>query len=321
MESLEDQRVIDWLLEESQPSVRYHTLIDLLERGRNDPEVREAYYDIAKNGWALRILNLQKPGGYWQSKRSLYRPKYTATNWMALILSDLGLTKGNKRVREAAGLFFKQWLAVTRKPNQFNMFNDEVCVVGNTALMLTRFGYEDDPRVRKLFDTLVEDQKQDGGWHCFGSSKGTLDCWEALAAFAALPKSKQTRKIKNSIERGAEFYLERRLFDDGEKRYLPWFRFHYPNHYYYDVLVGLDVITRLGYGGDRRLRAALEILRRKRREDGTWILDRVHPDFGAGAQWSLREKVSPFTLEEAGKPSKWITLTALRVLKRVENSI
>jgi hypothetical protein len=151
--------------------------------------------------------------------------------------------------------------------------------------------------------------------------KGTLDCWEALAAFAALPKSKLTRKIKNSIERGAEFYLERRLFDDGEKKYLPWFRFHYPNHYHYDVLVGLDVITRLGYGGDRRLRAALEILKQKRREDGTWIIDKVHPDFGAGAQWSLREKVSPFALEEAGKPSKWITLTALRVLKRVEERL
>ncbi|MGA3108296.1 MAG: hypothetical protein ABSD99_02405 [Candidatus Bathyarchaeia archaeon] len=311
---MKDKRVIDWLLEENQPPVRYRTLIDLLGRGRNDPEVTETYSNISKKGWAFGILNLQKPEGHWQSKRSLYRPKYTATNWMALILSDLGLTKENKRVGEAADLFFKQWLAIPRTPN---MFNDEVCVVGNTARMLTCFGYEDDPRVRKLFDTLVEDQKEDGGWHCFGSSRGTLDCWEALAAFADLPKSKQTRRIKNSIERGAEFYLQRRLFDDGEKKYLPWFRFHYPNHYYYDVLVGLDVITRLGYGGDRRLRAALEILKQKRRDDGAWILEKVHPDFGRGAQWSLREKVSPFALEEAGKPSKWITLTALRVLKRV----
>ncbi len=318
-ESLKGQRVIDWLLEEDQPSVRYHTLTDLLGRGRNESSVGEAYSDISKKGWAFGILNLQKPGGRWKSKPkgSLYGPKYTATNWMALILSDLGLTKENKRVRKAVDLFFKEWLAI---PSMTNIFNDEVCVVGNTARMLTRFGYGDDPRVRRLFDRLVEDQKQDGGWHCFESSKGTLDCWEALAAFAALPKSKLTRKIKNSIERGAEFYLERRLFDDGEKKYLPWFRFHYPNHYYYDVLLGLDVITRLGYGGDRRFRAALEILKQKRREDGTWIIDKGHPDLGVGAQYSLRKKVSPFALEEAGKPSKWITLTALRVLKRVESS-
>jgi hypothetical protein len=313
---LKDQRVIDWLLEDNQPSVRYHTLTDLLERGKNDPDVREAYSEISKKGWGLHILNLQKPEGHWQSKSSLYRPKYTATNWMGLILSDLGLTEKNKQVRKAVDLFFKQWLAI---PSMTNIFNDEVCVVGNTARMLTSFGYGDDPRVRKLFDRLVEDQKEDGGWHCFESSKGTLDCWEALAAFAALPKSKQTRKVKNSIERGAEFYLERRLFDDGEK-YLPWFRFHYPNHYYYDILVGLDVVTRLGYGSDRRLRPALKILNEKRRSDGTWLLEKVHPDLAAGAQYSLRKKVTPFALEEADKPSKWITLTALRVLKRVRDS-
>jgi hypothetical protein len=306
--------VIDWLLEENQPSVRYYALIDLLGRGRNDAEVIEAYSKISKKGWASDILNSQKPEGHWQSKRSLYRPKYKATNWMALILSDLGLTKENSGVRKAADLFFKQWLAL---PSAENVFNDEVCIVGNTARMLTRFGYEDDFRVRKLFDRLVEDQKEDGGWHCFESSKGTLDCWEALAAFAALPKSKQTRKIKSSIERGAEFYLHRRLFDDGEKKYAPWFRLHYPNHYYYDVLVGLDVITRLGYGGDRRLGAALEILKQKRRDDGTWVIDKVHPDIGVGAQYTVRKKVSPCALEEAGKPSKWITLAALRVLKRV----
>ena len=314
---MKGQGVIDWLLEEDQPSVRYHALTDLLGRGRNESSVREAYSDISKKGWAFGILNLQKPGGRWKSKPkgSLYGPKYTATNWMALILSDLGLTKENKRVRKAADLFFKEWLAI---PSMTNIFNDEVCVVGNTARMLTRFGYGDEPRVRRLFDRLVEDQKEDGGWHCFESFRGTLDCWEALAAFAALPKSKQTRKIKNSIERGAEFYLERKLF--GDKKYLPWFRFHYPNHYYYDVLVGLDVITRLGYGDDKRLRPALKILNKKRREDGTWILDKVHPDLGIGAQYNLRKKVSPFALEEAGKPSKWITLTALHVLKRVEES-
>jgi hypothetical protein len=304
------------LLEENQPSARYYTLTDLLERGRNDPEVKEAHSEISTKGWASRILKLQKADGHWRSrpKGSLYGPKYTATNWMSLILSDLGLTKENKQVVKAADLFFKEWLAI---PSMTNIFNDEVCVVGNTARMLTRFGYSDDLRVRKLFDRLVEDQKEDGGWHCFVSSKGTLDCWEALAAFAALPKSKHTRKIRNSIERGVEFYLERRLFHDDDKKYVPWFRFHYPNHYYYDILLGLDVITRLGYGADRRLRAALQILKKKRRNDGTWLLDKVHPDLTAGAQYSLRKEVSRFALEWPGKPSKWITLTALRVLKRV----
>ena len=316
-QSTNDQRVIEWLLEEDQPAVRYFTLTDLLGRRKNSSEAREAYSNIPKKGWAHDILALQKMEGYWQSKRSLYTPKYTATNWMSLILSDLGLTKENTRVRKAANLFFKEWLANPPLPN---VFNEEVCIVGNTARMLTCFGYADDPRVSRLFDRLVEDQKEDGGWHCFESSTGTLDCWEALAAFSVLPRSKQTRRIKNAIERGVEFYLKRKLFDDGDKRYTPWFRLHYPNHYYYDVLVGLDVITKLGYGYDRRLQPALDILNKKRQTDGTWLLERVHPDIGAGAQYPLRKRANRFALELPGKPSKWITLTSLRVLKRVEDA-
>ena len=315
--------VLRWLLGEDQPSVRYYALTDLLGVDRNDPEAAEVHSRIPKTGWASRILRLQKPGGHWGSKPTnpgrLMHPEYASTYRMALILSDLGLMKDNAQVRKTADLFFTNWLAL---PSAINVFNDEVCMVGNTARMLTRFGYVDDFRVRKLFDRLVEDQKEDGGWHCFDPSKGTLDCWEALAAFAALPKSKQSRKIRNSIERGAEFYLQRRLFDDGEKKYLPWFRFHYPIHCYYDILVGLDVITALGYGEDKRLRPALKILSKKRRNDGTWVLDRAHPDLGAGTQFSIRKwgKVIPFALEEAGKPSKWITLEAMRILKRVDES-
>jgi hypothetical protein len=41
-----NQHVIDWLLEEEQPSVRYYTLVDILGREENDPEVREAHSRI-----------------------------------------------------------------------------------------------------------------------------------------------------------------------------------------------------------------------------------------------------------------------------------
>src|SRR5437879_5507916 len=59
----------------------------------------------------------------------------------------------------------------------------------------------------------------------------------------------------------------------------------------------------------------------ERQSDGTWFLDRIHPDEGPGsARGAVRKKVRPLALERAGEPSKWITLTALRVLKRVEDA-
>jgi hypothetical protein len=314
-----NEKVLDWLLEKDQPAVRYFTLLDLLDYSKNDPEVMEAYSHIVRKGWAYDILKLQKPGGYWESRKTLYRPKYTATNWRAIVLSDLGLTSENEKIRRTSNVFFEDWLTEEREAS---VFRKEICIAGNTARMLVRFGYEDDPRVKKLFGHIIEDQKEDGGWHCRESDVGSLDCWEGLAALASLPKSKLTKKMKNVIERGTEFYLEHKLFEDGEKKYLPWFRFHYPNHYYYDILVGLDVITKLGYAGDRRLRPALAILNKKRRKDGTWILDRVHPDFDPNFSptYRMKNEPKPFALEESGKPSKWITLTALRLLKRVESS-
>jgi hypothetical protein len=292
LSKLESAPVLKWLLQEDQPAIRYFTLTDLLDRNASDPEVKASFSQISKRGWAFDILNLQGRAGNWDSLRSLYRPKYSATNWRALVLSDLGLTAQNSKIRKMVNLFFKDWLSL---PSMTNIFNDEVCVVGNTARMLVRFGFEDDYRVRKLFDRLIEDQKEDGGWHCFKSNKGTIDGWEGMAAFAALPKSKRSRKIRASIERGAEFYLERKLFVEGRDKYAPWFRFHYPIHYYYDILIGLDFLTKLGFGGDKRLKP------------------------GSNYDIDLK-RIKKFALEEPRKPSKWITLSAMRILKRVEET-
>ncbi len=290
----------------------------MLDYSKNASQTKEALDKIPNLGWVRDILGLQKPEGYWESRRSLYRPKYTSTNWRALVLSDFGMTKKDPRIKEIAEQLFSKWF--TKGKNSF-FGESEVCIVGNTARMLTRFGYGSDPRVEKLFQSLVDSQKDDGGWHCFGGSKGSLDCWEGLAAYSFIPKSKRTRSINRSIARGAEFYLERKLFDDGEEKYLPWFRFHYPFHYYYDILVGLDFLTRLGYANDHRLRPALDTLVTKRRTDGTWLLDRIHPDLGHGAAYGpFKNAPKLFALERERRPSKWITLRARQVLKRVEDA-
>ncbi len=85
------------------------------------------------------------------------------------------------------------------------------------------------------------------------------------------------RSMKSAVERGAEFFLERHLNRQGA-RYAPWYRFHYPVHYYCDLLVGLDFMTALGYSGDRRLGYATSLMRKKRRADGRWNLDAINPE-------------------------------------------
>lgn len=317
--------VLRWLLEANQPAVRAGTFVDLLGRKEEDPEVRSSRSRVARVGWAHDQLVTLGPRGYWEARGPrnakewidfLYYPKYLSTNWRALVLADFGLNASVPQVKRVAERLFEFKL---RLSSPYNFYHEEACVVGNTARILTRFGYAEDFRVRKLYDWLVEDQREDGGWNCSHGTPGTLDVWEPLAAFATLPPTKRSPKVKEAIANGVEFYLERRLLNEGP-RYPPWFRLHYPNHYYYDFLVGLDVVTQLGAAGDRRLRPAIRLLMDKRQADGTWLMERLHPDVSGPQAAQYRKGVTPLRIEEPGKPSKWITLKALRVLKRVEDA-
>jgi hypothetical protein len=194
-----------------------------------------------------------------------------------------------------------------------------LCTTGNMARALVKFGYADHPSVKRSFDWLVRNQSAKGGWSCFGSGRN-LDSWEPMSAFAALPRQNWNKGINRAVEMGAEFFLERELHKQGD-RYAPWYRFHYPVHYYYDLLVGLDFMTALGFGDDKRLSFAVRLLRRRRRRDGRWNLDAVHPDvLGGMAEWFKKhpkDKPTPFSLEQPEQPSKMITLSAMRVLSRL----
>ena len=317
------KKAMDWLLEENQPSIRYLALTQLLGRSEGDTEVQSAKKMIPTVGWAADILAKQHSEGWWTEKESVYRPKYTSTNWILLILSDLGLTKENPRIRKACDLWIKR---LAKKDGGFGSERwkeRHLCTVGNTARALVKFGYADHPKVKHSFEWMVRHQSKKGGWSCFGSGRN-LDSWEPMSAFAALPKQEWTKGISQAVEKGAEFFLERELHKQGS-RYKPWYRFHYPIHYYYDILVGLDFMTALGYVDDPRLSYALKILKKKRRRDGKWNLDAIHPDVEGGmAEWykkQPKDRPTPFSLEEAGKPSKMITLTAMRVLNRLDERI
>jgi hypothetical protein len=306
--------VLDWLLEENQPSIRYLALTQLLDKPEKAPNVRSTRAMILRKGWAADLLRKQSADGSWISNESLYRPKYTSTNWVLLVLADLGLTRKEPRIAKACQLWIQRFAKRDGGFGTDDAKKSELCIVGNTARALVKFGYSDHPKVRSAFEWLVREQKENGGWHCWGKN-GVLDAWEGMSAFAAYPRQKWTRSIKRAVENGAEFFLERELYRQGE-RYAPWFRFHYPAHYYYDLLVGLDFLTTLGFASDERLTYAANLLRQKRRSDGRWNLDAIHPDLASSyAKWYRKRPPTPLALEQVGEPSKTITFTALKVLK------
>lgn len=315
-------RIRRWLTgPRSDPSVRLRYWTEVEGHLPEDPRVRLARQAIGRTGWAASLLSDQFPDGHWvtrgSSARELYRPKYIVTNWVAIVLSELGMDGRDPRIRRTAELILRRWSA---KGGDLDGKSGEICVTGNAVRALTRFGYLDHPAVRRSIDWIVQTQKPDGGWHCFPSRTGTLDGWEGLAALAEIPEQSREAAVRRAIERGAEFYLDRHLMDEGRVRYPPWFRIHYPNHYYYDLLVGLRILSRLGYGKDPRLRPALRWLAGKRRRDGSWALDADHPDLDPDrGGYRFPGPVFPFRIEAPNEASRWATVEALSVLARCES--
>lgn len=303
--------------------MRYLALRDLMGRGRSDPELQEAQRKIPQQGWAAQILARRDPAGWWESPESLYRPKYLSTNWQLLILADIGLTREHPAIAESAQLWIQRFASKSGPLGAYAGGLPHHCVAGNQARALVEFGYADHPLVRRTMEWLAESASPLGGWSCFGSGRN-LDSWEGLSAFAVYPRARWTAAMREAVQRGAEFFLERELLQQGP-RYAPWYRLHYPVHYYYDVLVGLDVLTALGYCEDRRLQPAVDHLRQRRRSDGRWNLDAVHPDVsGAVARWNRAHPARapvPVALESPGRASKMITLRAERVLGRIDGTL
>jgi hypothetical protein len=309
---------VDWLLEKDQPSVRCLALREILGRSNEDADVVSAKEDITKRGWAEEILSKQDKRGWWVAE-TLYRPKYLSTNWMLLILSDLGLTRAEPRIEKACELWIKRFAKKDGGFGPDGSKSSHLCTVGNTARALVKLGYAPNPRVKSAFEWMVKNAAEKGGWSCFGSGRN-LDSWEPMSAFAVYPKEMWTKGMKTAVEKGAEFFLERELHRQGD-HYEPWYRCHYPVHYYYDLLVGLEFMTALGYGDDPRLKHAVAHLEKARRKDGRWNLGPAHPDVeGPMADWFKahpKQAPTPFTLEPVGQPSKMITLRASIVLERL----
>lgn len=253
-------------------------------------------------------------------------PRFLGTHWTLLALSDLGATREIPEVRESCEYWMAKSPLAGGGVGGLGKGKGHHCFTANMARALIQFGYADDIRIRRTMEWLVKTAHPKGGWTCRFSTDGpatsrSLDAWEGLGAFAAYPREKWTAAMKGCVERAAEYYLDRELHRQGD-RYEPWYRFHWPTHYYYDLLVGLDCLTALGYGNDPRLGFALGLLRAKRRKDGKWILDAVQPDPDPeGARWLAEhpeiKRSTPLTFEEPGRPSKMITLRALAVLSRV----
>jgi hypothetical protein len=195
------------------------------------------------------------------------------------------------------------------------------CLNGNLLYALLRLGYADDPRVQTAQDWQaraitgegIQYLKSGTAGPCFACSVnlGQPCAWganKAMKALIAVPPDQRTPVMQRAVEVGVEFLLSRDPamadYPYTERVSSTWFKFGFPLSYWSDVLETTAVLVELGYGGDPRLANALQLILSKQDAQGRWKLENTLN----GKMWA--------DIEKKGKASKWVTLRALRVLKR-----
>lgn len=309
---------IEWLLD-SDPSIRWQVLRDLLHEPADVVAAERAR--VAEEGWGARLLSLQGSDGQWAGgacfpARHLYDENAPGQPWTSTLptlqlLHDLGVDPASDRVRRAIAAV-RQHCRWEHAGQPFFDGEVEPCINGRTVTLGIYFGED----VSAVVDRLLGEQLDDGGWNCEaerGSKRSsfatTINVLEGLLAFEQATGG--TTESITARRRAEEYLLERHLFrrkSTGQVVNDSWLQFSFPVRWQYDVLRALDYFRFTGEQPDRRISEALELLRSKQQPDGTWLLENTHP----GAVH--------FTLEEDGKPSRWTTLRALRVLQWFDNS-
>ncbi|MFI5005847.1 MAG: hypothetical protein ACHQKZ_00350 [Solirubrobacterales bacterium] len=300
--------VVDWLLD-SDPSVRWQVMRDLTDAPAEEIAAERAR--VASEGAGARLLAIQAADGRWGG--AAWNRGWDSTMHALTLLREMGLDPASAEARRAVGLVRDRvtWQGCGPQECDANAFltgEVEPCINGQVASSGAYFGQD----VRGIVDRLLREQLPDGGWNCEAENGSTRSSFNTtICVLEALLEHERavgsSPEVTEARLRGQEYLLERRLLrrrSTGEVVDDAWTRFAFPTWWHYDVLRGLEYLRRAGVEPDERVAEAIELVASKRDGDGRWPLETVYPG-----------RMPVETDEGEGRPSRWNTLRALRVLR------
>jgi len=257
--------------------------------------------------------------GYWGKPRDIHTwwPRKDTTFWILPVLADFGFTVEDRRIARACEYVFTTQLESgafgwdpPTKPGD--------CHTAIIVETLAKLGLLQDPRTQNAYDWVVRRQRLDGGFWCKdtgqmgGPREKEPSC--ALATMFALGALAQNPRLRNSdfAVKGVDF-----LFgcwaNRGKMKYAGhdsrigtgWEKLKYP-FTDYKILKFLDVLSRFDSARERLQKGEMVGLILSKRDDR----GRLTPE-------SIHKVWSDFDFGQKEKPSRWITLLALGIMKRI----
>jgi hypothetical protein len=307
---------LDWLLH-SDPAIRWQALRDLTDAPPGEVVAERAR--VATEGWGAGLLALRRDDGQWDIGKA-------DTEWITLLalhlLRDMGLEPSRAEARAAIDkVRDMRWHNPWADWDGQRVFDGEVepCINGRIVAIGSYYGID----VTGIVARLLGEQMADGGWNCEqenGSIRGSFHT--SINVLEGLLEHERagggSAELSRATARGQAYLLERgllRRLSTGGLIDPDFSRFSYPTGWHYDVLRGLDYLRDAGVPPDPRLDEAIELVRSKRDAEGRWPLENPHESEMVNA----RIRDLGFDMDEGeGRPSRWNTLRALRVLAWAE---
>jgi len=306
---------IDWLLD-SDPSIRWQVMRDLIAAPTGDVAAERAR--VATEGLGAKLLALQANDGLWG--QAAWNRGWNSTMHVLMLLRDFGLDPASDQARRAVDLVRERvtWRGCGPPECDGNSFFEgevEPCINGQVAAVGAYFGQD----VGGVVDRLLSEQLSDGGWNCEAPKRSTRSSFNTtICVLEALLECERAAGARPAVTaarlHGQEYLLERRLMrrrSSGEvierdrKGGTAWTRFAFPTWWHYDVLRGLEFLRNAGVTPDERVSDAIDVVASKQGDaNGRWPLETQYPG-----------PMPVETGEGVGRPSRWNTLRALRVLR------
>ena len=307
---MEKQQIIEWLLQ-GDISIQYQVHRDLLGNDRKELQER-----IANEGWGKQFLSKRKSNGHWGQR--FYQPKWISSHYTLLDLRNLSLSPGNGKVKETIERILATCNAedggIRLGPS--TSVHSDVCVNGMFLNYATYF-QTDEQELHPVIDSILCEIMPDGGFNCRTTRSGaihsslhtSLSVLEGLIEFQKARYTYRKNEIQSARRSAEEFVLMHQLFlsdRTGKIIRKDFLNLPYPSRWKYDILRALDYFQYSGSKWDDRMERAISVILKKKNKNGTWNMQAAHPG------------QVHFVMEKAGKPSRWNTLRAMRVLEHFQ---